>query len=90
LKALQQKHNIIGEVRGQGMFFAAEMVTDRKSKAPASAETKRIINAMRERGVLISRIGIHDNILKIRPPMPFSKEHADLLVSTLDDVLARL
>jgi 4-aminobutyrate aminotransferase-like enzyme len=45
---------------------------------------------MRERGVLISRIGLNDNILKIRPPMPFSKQHADLLVDTLDRVLAHL
>ena len=45
---------------------------------------------MRERGVLISRIGMHDNILKIRPPMPFSRQHADLLVDTLDEVLAAL
>ena len=46
-----------------------------------------VVNVMRERGVLISRIGRHDNILKIRPPMPFSKQHADLLVETLDAVL---
>jgi 4-aminobutyrate aminotransferase-like enzyme len=45
---------------------------------------------MRERGVLISRIGPHDNILKIRPPMPFNTENADLLLSTLDDVMTGL
>ncbi len=90
LRGLQDKHAIIGDVRGNGMFFAVEMVTDRTSKAPAGTQTKRIVNAMRDRGVLISRIGIHDNILKIRPPMPFTAQHADLLVSTLDDVLAGL
>lgn len=90
LRELQQKHSIIGDVRGRGMFFAVEMVSDRTTKTPAAAETKRIINAMRERGVLISRIGIHDNILKIRPPMPFSTSHADLLIATLDEVLAGL
>ena len=90
ISGLNNKHDIIGDVRGQGMFFAVEMVSDRRTKAPATAEAKRIINAMRDRGVLISRIGIHDNILKIRPPMPFSKENADLLVATLDDVLAGL
>jgi len=90
MTGLQNKHAIIGDVRGHGMFFAVEMVTDRKTKAPATAETKRIINAMRDRGVLISRIGIHDNILKIRPPMPFTQANADLLTATLDDVLAGL
>jgi len=58
--------------------------------SPAAAPTRRIINEMRERGVLISRIGLHDNILKIRPPMPFSQENADLLLNTLDDVLSGL
>ena len=47
--------------------------SDRKAKTPATAQTKRLVNLMRERGVLISRIGMHDNILKIRPPMPFSE-----------------
>ena len=56
-----------------GLFFGAELVKDRRSKAPATAETRRIVNAMRDRGVLMSRIGVHDNVLKIRPPMPFSK-----------------
>ena len=80
----------IGDVRGAGMFFAVELVSDRKAKTPATAQTKRLVNLMRERGVLISRIGIHDNILKIRPPMTFSKQHADLLIETLDGVLAAL
>ncbi len=64
--------------------------SDRQAKTPATAETKRLVNLMRERGVLISRIGMHDNILKIRPPMPFQKQHADLLVDTLDEVLSAL
>lgn len=90
MKKLQAKHPIIGDVRGKGMFFAAELVTDRATKAPATAETKRLINAMRDRGVLLSRVGRHDNVLKIRPPMPFRREHADLLLATLDEVLASL
>jgi 4-aminobutyrate aminotransferase-like enzyme len=90
LAALAERHMLIGDVRGAGLFFAVELVSDRKAKTPATAQTKRLVNLMRERGVLISRIGLHDNILKIRPPMPFSKEHADLLVDTLDQVMAAL
>lgn len=90
LRNLKNKHSLIGDVRGNGMFFAVEMVTDRKTKVPAAAPTKRIINAMRDRGVLISRIGMGDNILKIRPPMPFTREHADQLIATLDDVITGL
>jgi 4-aminobutyrate aminotransferase-like enzyme len=90
LRKLQTQHALIGDVRGAGLFFAVEMVRDRTSQEPAPAETKRIVNGMCERGVLISRIGIHDNILKIRPPMPFSTENADLLLKTLDDVMTNL
>jgi 4-aminobutyrate aminotransferase-like enzyme len=90
LRDLARRHSLIGDVRGAGLFFAVELVGDRNAKTPATAQTKRLVNLMRERGVLISRIGIHDNILKIRPPMPFSKQNADLLVDTLDQVLAAL
>ncbi len=90
LKELAERHALIGDVRGSGLFFAVELVLDRQAKTPAPAQSKRLINLMRERGVLISRIGMHDNILKIRPPMPFSKQNADLLVDTLNQVLAAL
>jgi 4-aminobutyrate aminotransferase-like enzyme len=90
LKKLGERHTLIGDVRGAGMFFAVELVSDRGAKSPATAQTRRLVNLMRERGVLISRIGVHDNILKIRPPMPFSREHADLLVETLDQAMAAL
>jgi 4-aminobutyrate aminotransferase-like enzyme len=90
LAELQERHPLIGDVRGSGMFFAVELVSDRGSKTPATADTKRVVNGMYERGVLLSRIGRHDNILKIRPPMPFSRQHADLMVDTLDAVLKSL
>jgi 4-aminobutyrate aminotransferase-like enzyme len=90
LKKLADKHVLIGDVRGAGLFFAVELVTDRAAKTPATAATRRLVNMMRERGVLLSRIGPHDNILKIRPPMQFAKQHADLLVDTLDEVMAVL
>ncbi len=90
LKTLQEKHSLIGDVRGRGLFFAVEMVKERRTREPAAAETQQIVNGMRDRGVLISRIGPHDNILKIRPPMPFGLEHADRLLKTLDDVLTGL
>jgi 4-aminobutyrate aminotransferase-like enzyme len=90
LAKLAERHAIIGDVRGAGLFFAVELVSDRGSKTPAPAQTKRVVNRMRELGVLISRIGMHDNILKIRPPMPFSTQHADLLVDRLNEALASL
>jgi 4-aminobutyrate aminotransferase-like enzyme len=90
LTQLADRHALIGDVRGSGLFFAVELVSDRSAKTPATTQTRRVVNLMCEQGVLISRIGRHDNILKIRPPMPFSKQHADLLIDTLDAVLAQL
>jgi 4-aminobutyrate aminotransferase-like enzyme len=90
MRQLQQRHSIIGDVRGQGMFFGVEMVSDRDSRQPDAANTKTIVNRMRDAGVLLSRIGPHDNILKIRPPMVFTKENADVLLNTLNDVLMHL
>lgn len=90
MDGLAQNHSIIGDVRGSGLIFGAEMVLDRTSKSPASEATDRVINAMRDRGVLLSKLGRHKNALKIRPPMPFSKENADLLFDTLDAVLSEI
>ncbi|MCK1297395.1 aminotransferase class III-fold pyridoxal phosphate-dependent enzyme [Bradyrhizobium sp. 24] len=87
LVRLAGKHQLIGSVRGSGLFFGLELLLDRR---PAAHETKRLVNVMRENGVLINRIGPHDNILKMRPPMPFSIANAELLLSTLDNALASL
>jgi 4-aminobutyrate aminotransferase-like enzyme len=89
-RGLQAKHDVIGDVRGSGLFFGIDLVTDRLAKTPAIAETKQVVNRMRDRGILMSSIGEHGNVLKLRPPLPFSTENADLLVTTLDDVLAGL
>ena len=88
MQDLALKHEVIGDVRGSGLIFGAEMVTDRSAKTPASAFTDRVINALRHRGIILSKLGRHKNTLKIRPPMPFSKDNADLLFDTLDTVLA--
>ena len=85
---LQSRHEIIGDVRGRGLFFGIDLVSDRETKKPDAAAAKRIVNEMRHRGILMSKIGEHDNVLKLRPPLCFSNEHADLLISTLDDVLS--
>lgn len=88
LQSLAQKYQVIGDVRQSGMVFGAEFVMDRATKEPASAFADQIINAMRHRGVILSKLGRHKNTLKIRPPMTFGEEHLELLIDTLDGVLA--
>jgi 4-aminobutyrate aminotransferase-like enzyme len=87
LRSLSDRHELIGDVRGKGMFFAVELVTDREKKRPAGTAAKAVVNMLVKKGVLVSRIGVHDNILKIRPPLPFSRENADQLICILDEVL---
>jgi 4-aminobutyrate aminotransferase-like enzyme len=90
LHALAARHSIIGDVRGKGLFFAMELVRDHASKEPAGLEARKVVNDMRDNGVLISKIGAGDNILKLRPPLVFNREHADLFVDTLDHALSAI
>lgn len=87
---MADRHECIGDVRGAGLFFGAEMVLDRETKEPATTFTKKIANEMRRRGILINFLGVNYNVLKCRPPMPFSKENADFLLETLDEVLTKI
>ena len=87
LNSLRDKHSLIGDVRGKGMLFGAELVLDRSSKEPATEMTAKLVNLLRDRGIILSSLGRHKNILKIRPPMPFSTDNVDLLVETLDGAL---
>ena len=81
----QLSHPAIAEVRGQGLFFGVALLT--AEGAPATELAAKIVEAMKDRGVLIGRIGRKMNILKLRPPMPFSRGNADLAVGTLAEVL---
>ena len=86
-RALADRHEVIGDVRGSGLFFGIDLVKDRDSKDPAADIARSVVNRMRHKGVLMSKIGEHDNVLKLRPPLCFSEENADFLIETLDDVL---
>jgi 4-aminobutyrate aminotransferase-like enzyme len=87
MRKLQQTFDAIGDVRGAGLFLGLEFVKDRESREPDGALSLAVVNRMRERRVLISAAGIHGNTLKIRPPLPFGKDHADIFLETLEEVL---
>ncbi|MGC0053973.1 aminotransferase class III-fold pyridoxal phosphate-dependent enzyme [Brucella pituitosa] len=84
-REMQTRFDIIGDVRGEGLFLGIELVTDRKTKAPATALAKRINDGARQRGILMGTEGPHDNVLKMRPSMVFSRDNADHLLSVLND-----
>jgi 4-aminobutyrate aminotransferase-like enzyme len=87
LMELSLKSEVIGQVRGAGLFIGVELVTNRTTMAPATSLTTWLVNEMRRRHVLISASGPHANVLKIRPPLPFGKGNGDLLLSVLKTAL---
>lgn len=79
------RHPIIGDVRGAGLFLGVELVRDRTTLEPADEEASAMVNHLRERGILTGVDGPHHNVIKIRPPLVFTKEDADLFVAALDE-----
>jgi 4-aminobutyrate aminotransferase-like enzyme len=90
LESLTDRYHAIGDVRGSGLFVGVEIVADPAAKSPDATLTTRIVNGLRERHILISASGPRANVLKIRPPLVFSRENADMLVDGLADVLKTL
>jgi 4-aminobutyrate aminotransferase-like enzyme len=87
LCALQSRHGMVGDIRHNGLYFGVEL-TDGDMAATAM-KTAAVVETMRENGVLISSCGPRGNVLKIRPPLPFSRENADQLAETLDNALSQ-
>lgn len=90
LHNLAGRYELIDDVRGKGLFRGLEIVRDRDTLEPGKEEALSIREFLRENGVLLSVTGPLDNVIKIRPPMVFSKSNADLLLDKLDRALARL
>jgi len=87
LRSLAERYPIIGDVRGPGLFLGVELVRDRDSREPAAAQASYVVNRARDRGVLLSTDGPDHNVIKIKPPLVFSRGDTDLLIEVLDVVL---
>ena len=86
LRGLQDEHAMIGDVRGSGLFIGVELVKDRDTLEPAQEEASYIVNRLREHRILIGTDGPFDNVLKIRPPLCFTREDASHLLHRLANV----
>src|SRR4029077_6186123 len=86
LLTLAERHPLIGDVRGEGLLLGVELTDE--ARRPAAGNARKATEAMRERGILLSATGPAGNVLKIRPPLVFQREHADLLLQAPDQVLA--
>jgi 4-aminobutyrate aminotransferase len=88
LEELKEKHEIIGDVRGMGLLQAVELVEDRATKKPATAQTDMALEAARENGLLIGKGGMYGNVLRISPPMNVGRGDVDQFIELLDKSLA--
>ncbi len=87
LRDLADRHSLIGDVRGKGLYIGVELVKDRESRKPAPEQAHYLVNRMRDRAVLLSTDGPFHNVIKIKPPMIFTAQDADTLVDGLDAIL---
>ena len=88
LKSLKEKHALVGDVRGSGLFLGLDLVVNRETREPAPQQASYIVNRLRERGILAGTDGPHHNVIKLRPPLMFSQADADLFIATLEPILA--
>lgn len=87
LRALQGQYPIIGDVRGAGLFLGIELVRNPDTLQPADWEAAYIAERMKAQGILVSTEGPLSNVLKLKPPISFRREHVDLFVNVFEDVL---
>jgi 4-aminobutyrate aminotransferase-like enzyme len=84
-RELQERLDLIGDIRGSGLFIGIELVRDRKTKEPATAETSFVCTTLKEKYDVLSSIdGLHDNVLVVKPPLVFSKADADYFVESFE------
>ena len=87
LQDLMNRHDIVGDVRGTGLFIGVELVKDRRTLEPATAAAAAVVNALRQRRVLTGTDGPFDNVIKIKPPMVLTREDAVMVVEIFDAIL---
>tara|TARA_Y100001936_G_scaffold59_1_gene57 strand:+ start:290 stop:1576 length:1287 start_codon:yes stop_codon:yes gene_type:complete len=89
LNEVKSVHDIIGDVRGKGLFLGIEIIKDLETLEPDKQVTHKIVNEMRNRKILLSSDGPDHNVIKVKPPMVFNSSNALFLVETLDKVLSK-
>jgi alanine-glyoxylate transaminase/(R)-3-amino-2-methylpropionate-pyruvate transaminase len=89
-RKLGEKHNIIGDVRGKGLMLGVDLVKDRTTKTPAKEETLHVFETAKDLGLLIGKGGYSGNVLRVKPPMCFTKADADFTIEVIDACLSKL
>jgi alanine-glyoxylate transaminase / (R)-3-amino-2-methylpropionate-pyruvate transaminase len=88
LMALQERFDVIGEVRGMGLMQGIEFVKDRKTKEPYPQAVAKVFEETKKRGVLVGKGGLYGNVIRMGPPLIATKDHIDELAAALNEALA--
>lgn len=86
LEPFKERYQMIGDIRGSGLFLGIELIRDHDSLEPAGDEACYIKERMKQMRILLGTDGPYNNVLKIRPPMPFDKENAEILADRLSKI----
>jgi len=89
-REMKSRHRLIGDVRGLGLFLGVELVRDHDTLEPADTEASAVINAMRDRGFVLSSDGPLHNVLKIKPPMVLTSDDVAATLEAVDEVLGEV
>ncbi len=89
LRALAERHEAVGDIRGQGLMIGVELVTDRRSKTPATAFTARALDKLKNLGALVGKGGLSGNVLRIKPPLCLTDADVDFALAAMDEALTR-
>jgi alanine-glyoxylate transaminase/(R)-3-amino-2-methylpropionate-pyruvate transaminase len=89
LNGLKVKHDLIGDVRGQGLMIGVELVRDRETKEPAVEETGRVFEQTKEMGIVMGRSGPHKNVLRFSPPLCIQMSDMDQFAEGMDEAFRR-
>jgi 4-aminobutyrate aminotransferase-like enzyme len=88
LDALVERHRIVGDVRGIGMFLGIDLVTDKAARIAGPALAKQAQSLLFDRGVIVSLAGVHHNVIRITPPLVISEAQIDDAVAAFDEAFS--
>jgi 4-aminobutyrate aminotransferase-like enzyme len=90
LRDAQTRCEPMGDVRGHGLFLGVDWVTDRESRKPDAEGAVEVVNRLKDKGFLTSNAGVYSNVVKIRPPLIFTKEHASAFLEAFEETIGEL
>ena len=89
LRALAERHEGIGDVRGQGLMIGVELVADREARTPGTALAGRVLDELKDLGALVGKGGLYGNVLRIKPPLVLTDADVEFALAAMDEALSR-